>query len=144
VASSGYERVLVLEVLSKIEPFAGCDKQELGLVADAVVGRTTVAAGDDLCVEGDVAEQWWVVVGGRADVASGGVKVGSVTTNEAVGELSLFDDSPRSATVTAAEPLDVLIFDKSTFVAAIGAAPSLALALLRSASRRLRATNALV
>lgn len=136
--------MLILNVLSTIEPFKNCDKRDLGLVADAVSGRIAVKAGDSLCVEGDAADVWWVVLGGEADVTARGKKVGSIGKNEAVGELALFDGGGRSATVTAASNLDVLVFDKSTFLDAIVAAPQLAVALLHSAARRLRAANELV
>lgn len=144
MAASGYDRVLILNVLSTIEPFKTCDKRDLGLVADAVSGRVAVKAGETLCAEGDAAEVWWVVLGGEADVTARGKKVGSIGKNEAVGELALFDGGGRSATVTAVSDLDVLVFDKSTFLDALAAAPPLALALLHSAARRLRAANELV
>jgi len=144
VAASGYDRVLILNVLNSIEPFKGGEAQDLALVADAVSGRVTVKAGDSLCAEGEVAETWWVVLDGDAEVTSGGKKIGTIGKNETVGELALFDGGPRSGTVTAVNDLDVLVFDKSTFIDAIAASPPLGLALLQSAARRLRATNALI
>jgi CRP/FNR family cyclic AMP-dependent transcriptional regulator len=144
VAATGYERALVLEALSYLETFKGCDKRDMGLLADAVSGRHSLADGETLCVEGDAAESWWVILGGSADVTSGGTHVGSIGKNDAVGELALFDDEPRSATVTAVGGLDVLSFDKSTFIGAVLAAPQLGVNLLRSAAGRLRATNKLI
>lgn len=144
MAPTGYERALVLEALSHLETFKDCDKRDLGLLADAVSGRHNLADGETLCVEGQPAESWWVVLEGNGDVTSGGTKVGSVSTNESVGELALFDDGPRSATVTAVGELDVLEFAKSHFIDAILAAPQLGVNLLRSAAGRLRAANELI
>ena len=81
---------------------------------------------------------------GSAEVVANGKSVGSIGRYEAVDELALFDDQPRSATVTAREDLDVLAFDKANFVEVIRSSPALAVTLLRSAARRLRETNALV
>lgn len=83
-------------------------------------------------------------LGGDADVVANGKSVGSIGKNEPVGELALFDDQSRSTTVTATEDLDVLIFLKANFVEVIRSSLALSLTLLKSAARRLRATNQLV
>lgn len=140
----GYERAFVMQVLGSMTTFEGCSQQDLQLLADAVEGRSLVKAGDALCTQGDAADRWWVIVSGRAQVVTNGTSVGSIGEYEAVGELALFDDQPRSATVTAREDLDVLAFDKANFVEVIRTSPALALTLLKSAARRLRQTNALV
>jgi CRP/FNR family cyclic AMP-dependent transcriptional regulator len=144
VATTGYERVLVLEALGRIGTFKGCDKRQLGLVADAVQGRSTVKSGEVLCREGDPADSWWVVLKGSGRVDVGGTSVGTVTADQSVGELAIFDSQPRSATVTATEDLDVLEFSGSNLVDAIRTEPQLGINLLGTAAERLRATNLLV
>lgn len=140
---AGYERVLVLEALGKVGTFQNCDKRQLGLIADAIKGRTTVKSGEVLCSEGDPADSWWVVLGGSADVTVDGTTVGTVGADRALGELSFFDGEPRSATVTAAEALDVLEFDGAHLVDAIRDEPQLGINLLATAAQRLRALNRL-
>jgi len=142
--ATGYERNFVMQVLGSVTTFEGCDKEDLQLLADAVAGRSLIKAGDNLCTEGDDADRWWVVLEGQADVVVNGTSVGSIGTNEPVGELALFDDQSRSTTVTATADLDVLIFLKANFVEVIRSSPALSLTLLKSAARRLRATNQLV
>jgi CRP-like cAMP-binding protein len=134
----------VLEALGRIGTFKGCDKRQLGLVADAVRGRSTVKSGDVLCSEGETADGWWVVLSGSGQVDSGGHTVGTVSANQAVGELAIFDDQPRSATVTAVDDLDVLEFSGGNLVEAIRSEPQLGINLLSTAAERLRATNRLV
>lgn len=140
----GYERAFVMQVLGSMTTFEGCSQEDLKLLADAVEGRSLVKTGDALCTEGDDADRWWVVIDGRAEAVASGKSVGTIGKFEAVGELALFDNQPRSATVTAREDLDVLAFDKENFVEVIRSSPALAITLLRSAARRLRETNALV
>jgi CRP-like cAMP-binding protein len=142
--ATGYERAFVVQVLGSMATFEGCSQEDLQLLGDAVEERSLVKTGEALCTEGDDADRWWVVVAGRADVTANGKSVGSIGKYEAVGELALFDDQPRSATITATEDLDVLVFDKANFVEVIRSSPALAVTLLKSAARRLRATNALV
>lgn len=144
MATAGYERVLVLEALGRIATFKGCDKRQLGLIADALRGRTTVKSGEVLCREGDSSDGWWVVLGGSGQVEAGGQRVGTVSADQAVGELSVFDSEPRSATVTAIDDLDVLEFSGGTLVDAVRAEPQLGINLLATAAGRLRATNRLV
>jgi CRP-like cAMP-binding protein len=134
----------VIEVLSSMATFEGCDRHDLELLADAVDGRSLIKAGDALCNEGDPADRWWVVVSGRADVVANGKAVGSIGKYETIGELALFDDQPRSARITAAEDLDVFAFEKANFLDVVRSSPALAVTLLRLAARRLRATNSLV
>lgn len=142
--SAGYERVGVLEALSKIETFKNVRKQDLGLIADSLSGRSTVKAGDTLCVEGEPADGWWILLGGSAAVSVKGTNVGNVGANDAVGELALFDGGNRSATITADSDLDVLAFDGSKFLEAVESTPDLASQLLRAAARRLRKANELI
>lgn len=144
MATAGYERVLVLEALGRIGTFKGCDKRQLGLVADAVKGRSKVKSGEVLCREDEPADSWWVVLDGSGQVEVAGQVVGTVGADQSVGELSVFDSSPRSATVTAVDDLDVLEFSGDNLVEAIRSEPQLGINLLSTAAERLRATNRLV
>jgi CRP-like cAMP-binding protein len=142
--ATGYERAFVMQVLGSLTTFEGCRQEDLQMLADAVEGRSLVETGDALCTEGDDADRWWVVISGRAEVIANDKSVGSIGEYEAVGELALFDDQPRSATIKATEDLDVLVFEKANFVEVVRSSPALAVTLLKSAARRLRETNALV
>lgn len=144
MATAGYERVLVLDALSRIGTFKNCDKRQLGLVADAIERRTIVKSGQTLCQQGDTSDTWWVVLGGSGEADVDGTVVGTIGADTAVGELSLFDGEPRSATVTATADLDVLEFSGDNLVEAIRSEPQLGINLLGTAAQRLRATNALV
>lgn len=86
-------------------------------------------------------------------ILSGSVKIGAYAPDgrEAVlavlgpgdvfGELSLFDDAPRSADATAIEKVELLSLDNQALTEAVRAHPELATSLLRVLSRRLRLAN---
>jgi len=57
---------------------------------------------------------------------------------EIVGEMALFEDLPRSATVEAMGPTQTLELYRETLIASLKQYPDLALALLRALSSRLR------
>jgi CRP-like cAMP-binding protein len=58
-----------------------------------------------------------------------------------LGDQSLVDESPRSATVTAVEPVEVLVVAASAFRAYLGTHPQVALAMLATLSARLRESD---
>jgi CRP-like cAMP-binding protein len=60
---------------------------------------------------------------------------------ECFGEMGLFDDLPRSATAHVIENARLLALDKDKLLGILQAYPALGLGLLRSLSRRLRATS---
>jgi CRP/FNR family transcriptional regulator, cyclic AMP receptor protein len=55
-----------------------------------------------------------------------------------IGEMSAIDDSPRLATATALEPVEVLSVSRQAFVAFLEHTPAVALVLVRMQTRRLR------
>ncbi len=57
------------------------------------------------------------------------------------GELSLFDEAPRSADATAIEDAELLSLDDRALTEVVRANPELAMSLLRVLSRRLRFAN---
>src|SRR5919107_1022676 len=95
------------EELCTLTLFEGCAPEDLTGVAAAVTGRRTFAEGDVVCIEGEHADRWWIVVDGLADVTSDGLYLATVGPGETIGELALLDDEPRTATVTATTDLVV-------------------------------------
>jgi len=86
-------------------------------------------------------------------VESGRVKVSVMTTTgrevvltfrgpgSLLGDQSLVDESPRSATVTAAEDVEVLVVAASAFRGYLASHPNVALAMLATLSARLRESD---
>jgi len=60
------------------------------------------------------------------------------------GEMSLLDGMPRSATVTAQEPSEVLTISRDHFLSIIEHAPKILLKMAAVLSKRLRQTNELI
>lgn len=60
------------------------------------------------------------------------------------GEMALFDNLPRSATVTAVEPSEAFILERGAFVTFAEENPAILLRVAKTLSRRLRKTNELV
>lgn len=118
------------------------DRQDL----EAIGRRQTAERGDVLLARGEVGDRVLVVETGRVKVSvatSSGREV--VLTfrgpGSLLGDQSLVDESPRSATVTAVEPVAVLVVAASAFRGYLARHPNVALAMLATLSGRLRESD---
>ncbi|HEX6712266.1 MAG TPA: Crp/Fnr family transcriptional regulator [Thermoleophilaceae bacterium] len=113
---------------------------------EAIGRRQAAQRGDVLLARGEVGDKVLVVDSGRVKVS-----VTTTTGREVVltfrgpgsllGDQSLVDESPRSATVTAVEPVEVLCVASSAFRGYLATHPDVALAMLATLSARLRESD---
>jgi CRP-like cAMP-binding protein len=97
--------------------FDDCTPCEMRSI-DRVATRVEVPAGRVLCVEGDIGAEFFVIVRGAFEVIRGGRLVAKLTEGQAFGEVALLcrtRTSRRTATVVAAEPSRVLVFNRAEF-----------------------------
>lgn len=104
--------------------------------------RRRYPRGATIFLEGDAADHVVVVTRGRVKISyltdEGREIVLAVREPDLLGDLSAIDGEPRSATVTALEPVDAVVVDAAEFKAFLRAHPDAALTVLRLLSRRLR------
>jgi len=129
--------------LSALELFEGCTDDDLAVMTGAVTGVRRVREGEVICAEDEVADRWWIVVDGQADVTRRGLYLGTILPGETIGELALLDGRPRTATVTAMTDMVLHELEGEGFVAALLKVPNVAVALLRQFATRLRAADKL-
>lgn len=134
-----------VRLLGRVPLFLDLSKRDLDRLAAACAERD-YAAGQVILREGDPGIGLFVIVSGRVRVTQqlGGEprELSTAGPGEVVGEMSLLDDLPRSATVTAIEPTKVLVLQVFDFRAALHEDPDIALRLLAVLSRRLRGVEA--
>ena len=88
----------------------------------SAVEPVEVAAGDAVVTAGEEGDRFYVVASGSVEVREAGVTLGP---GESFGEIALLKDVPRTATVVAVEPTQLLAIERATFIAAVtGHAPS--------------------
>jgi CRP/FNR family cyclic AMP-dependent transcriptional regulator len=80
----------------------------------------------------------FVIVEGRARVESGGKAIAQLGAGDFVGELSLIDGRPRSATVIAETPMTLLVIRRRDFRLLRDSVPGLQEKLLVTLCERLR------
>ena len=87
-----------LDHLASVPLFSACSKRELQKIAKAS-DELTIPAGKVLVEQGDTGRECFVLVSGTASVKRGTRKVATLGPGDCVGELSLLDHGPRTATV---------------------------------------------
>jgi CRP/FNR family transcriptional regulator, cyclic AMP receptor protein len=120
--------------LAKCRLFKGVDTQAFNFVVNAAAAFKLVS-GQNLFLHGDDGASMYVVLAGRLEVytlteAGRKVSLNIVGVGECIGEISMLDASPRSATIVVQEDAILQPISKSTFVAASAQSNSLALNMI--------------
>ncbi len=98
-------------------------------------------SGESVVYEGDVGDEMYIILQGKAYVEIGNITVGELNAGDFFGEMSLIDGSPRSATITAADTLLLFAINEKNFERIIAWEPLVAVRIMKSLSRRLRELN---
>jgi hypothetical protein len=77
------------------------------------------APGETLVREGEHGDEYFVIADGEVVVDVAGIERRRMRRGEGFGEIALLADVPRTATVTAAGPTDVLTIGRARFLAAV-------------------------
>lgn len=104
--------------------------------------EVVLPAGKNLCEQGTIGREAFVIVGGKAEVRRNGRKVATLGPGDCFGELALLDHGPRTATVTAVTDIDVLVLGAREFAAIIDEVPPIAHKLLKSLAGTIRELDA--
>ncbi len=125
-----------IELLKSVPLFAGCSKSELGQLA-TIADEIDLRQGTVLTREGRPGREFFVLIDGTAEVTQNGKKVADLGPGDWLGEIALITDSPRTATVTATSPVDVLVITDRRFRSVVETMPSIALKVLACVGERL-------
>ncbi|HEY1508115.1 MAG TPA: Crp/Fnr family transcriptional regulator [Solirubrobacteraceae bacterium] len=134
-----------IALLRRVPAFAGLAEEELVRVADVAVPRQ-FGAREAVFREGDESDTCYVVRSGRArairEHADGrSITLANFGPGDIFGELAMFDDERRSATVEAIEATEAIAILGRDMRRLLVEHPAIAVKLLAALGRRLRATN---
>jgi CRP-like cAMP-binding protein len=90
----------IITALQQSEMFRDVPTKKLHRIRD-VGQELSFASGSELAVEGKEAGRFFLILSGTAEVTLNGKKLGTLEPGMSVGEISLLDGGPRSASVTA-------------------------------------------
>ena len=126
-----------LDDLRRIPLFAGCTKKELERLARAG-DEVDMKAGSLLADQGQTGREAFVILAGSVSVRRNGRKVATLGPGAIVGELSLLDHGPRTATVTCDTDCKVFAISQRHFLAVLDDVPTIGHKLMASLAARIR------
>ena len=98
-------------------------------------------AGETVVKNGDRGDGLYLILDGSADVRRGTRSLARLGAGQFFGEMSLFDNQPRSADVVTLEPSRLAVLQKWEFWGFAASQPGVVLSILEEMSRRLRAAD---
>ena len=125
-----------IDLIAKVPLFEGCSRKELARVAQ-LADELDLPAGSKLTTEGQSGREFCVLVSGAAEVHRGKKRLRVLAAGDFFGEIALILDAPRSATVTAATPVRILVIERRAFRQLLEEQPSLQTKVLDALATRL-------
>ncbi len=134
-----------LDLIRRAPLFALLPPEQAQLVADTVVKKRFKRA-EAIVKQGDTSAALYIVLSGRARVIMSNemgreVILARLGAGDCIGEMSLIDGEPHSATVSADGQLDVLVLGRQAFLHCLNDSSVFADAVMRSLVRRLRSAD---
>lgn len=126
--------------LKKVTIFGGLSPQQLRSLAKWA-DVFSFDPGERVVKKGAKDNGLYLILDGSAEVKHGSKTLARLSAGQFFGELSLFDDLPRSADVVASKPSRMAVLQKWEFWGYAASQPGVVLRILEEMSRRLRAAN---
>jgi CRP/FNR family transcriptional regulator, cyclic AMP receptor protein len=120
--------------------FEGLSKKELTDLARRSEDME-LDSGTVLCREGDIGQEFFVIVEGEVEVKRKGKRLGTRGAGDFIGEIALLEDIQRTATVTAKTPVRVFVLTRPTFQHLVNEHPAVENKVMRALARRLAALS---
>jgi CRP/FNR family transcriptional regulator, cyclic AMP receptor protein len=129
-------------VLKAVPLFASVPDEQLRMLT-AVVTRRSVPRSTTVIAGGDVTDSLYIILSGRlkvmmSDTEGKEVILSILGPGEFFGEMGLIDDAPRSASVVALEPCELMSITKRDFKKCLAENFEMSMAVMRGLVRRLR------
>ena len=126
-----------VELLRKMPLFSRLSQRQLNAVARHI-DEVQIRKGAVLAKQGTQGLEAVIIVDGRARVEGDGKAIAELTAGDVVGEMSVIDGKPRSATVIAETPMNLLVLHRRDFMSLLETVPGLQRKLLVTLCERVR------
>jgi CRP-like cAMP-binding protein len=124
------------ELLRTVAMFAPLPSSSIEALAVACEHRR-FAPGEVVVTEGEIAQEFFVVVEGEVEVTHHGAVLRREGPGDVFGEIGLLRDVPRTATVTAVTDVELLVLGRRPFLECVSGTPESLRAAEDLARRRL-------
>jgi CRP/FNR family transcriptional regulator, cyclic AMP receptor protein len=129
-----------VELLRTIDLFKGCSIGELGGIA-SLTTEHEAQPGRVLTKRGEPGLEAFVIVDGEAEVTRKGVSLATLGPGSLFGELALLDGGQRTATVTAASDMRLLVLARHEFLKVLDDCPAVGRKIIGQLGERVRKTD---
>ena len=129
-----------VELLKGVPLFARCSKKELAEIA-TIADEIDLPEGKQLTREGGRGREFFILLEGNAEVRRKKRKVGTLGPGDFLGEIALVTKVPRTATVTTASPVRVLVVSEQNFRRLLENSPDVQIEVLEALAERVAATS---
>ena len=126
-----------VQLLSKVPLFAECNDRELSKIA-SLADEIEVDKGVVLTKEGLPGRECFVVAKGKAKCTLRGKRLATYGAGDVFGEMSLLDNEPRAATITAETDMVLFVVDARSFWGLCEQAPNVTKKIMKAIAQRLR------
>ena len=106
--------------------------------------QRTYEPGEKVFIEGSPGSTMFVVLDGNIEIQVGGKTLEEAGRGAIIGEMSLIDSSPRSATVVAKDFCLMAQVDQSQFLVLMEKIPAFALSVMKTLVSRLRNMDVMI
>ncbi|WP_315837407.1 cyclic nucleotide-binding domain-containing protein [Bradyrhizobium prioriisuperbiae] len=106
--------------------------------------NVTFPAGSLVFSRGDEGSCMYVIQSGVIEMLIGDKVVEVCGPNEAIGFMSMIDESPRSSTARVREPVEVSVLDQRKFRFMIDEIPNFAMYIMGAMARRIRGMSKVI
>ncbi len=136
---------LLKEILTNIPLFSNLTAEGIDNVAKLTHIKTFLK-NTNVINEGDISDSIHIILSGRAkvffnDEQGAELTLQNLSEGDYFGEMSLLDNSPRSASITTLEDASIAIISKDNFMQCMHQYPDIAINLSIELSRRLKLTT---
>jgi len=131
-----------VKILSGINLFESLEGEDLLAVTNHLI-RRRFPKNSVIINEGDTTNSLYIILDGKVKVFLNDengkeVILNVVSAGDYFGEVSLFDDGRRSASIMTMEDSECAVLEKSAFLACMASNPELALTIIKGLTTRLR------
>ena len=126
--------------LRKVPLFSRVKHPDLERIA-MLATRRTIKAGEDIVTQGEAGDSMFIITGGDAEVVDGDTHLADLGVGDFLGEMALFRQKPRAATVRAKNEVTAVCIRQWDLDVELRSTPSIAIQMLGVLSDRLDAAN---
>ena len=127
----------IVDHLKAVPLFQGMTDPALEAVA-ALANEVTIADGATVTREGDPGDSFFVIVDGQLRISRHGETIRDLGPGDFLGEISLVDGRPRTATAVAVGPVDAIVIERPAFLELMDRFGAVRLGILMALSDRIR------